>query len=147
MYNVSTQSSQLRTGWYSFTCPKCNKGSSVITYCEPGHSFTSSCAGDNDDDIEDLLYETMNEVWNSRVPPMPGIEYPEYLLDPATVMDKFVHLGNYLKKSDEGLKREACLAIIRIPTFLYLLADIMKKQIEGTYLNAFLFNCMRFIPG
>ena len=64
--------------------------------------------------------------------PLPGMEY---LLNPATVMDKFVHLGNYFKKSDEGLKREACLAIIRIPTFLYLLADIMKKQIEGMYLS------------
>ena len=80
-------------------------------------------------DLEDLLFETMDEVWRSRVPA--ATEDGPYLLDPLKIMNMFVHLAKFFEATDKALHEDACLIIIRIPTFLYLVANIMAKQIEG----------------
>ena len=80
-------------------------------------------------DLEDLLFETMDELWRSRIPA--AIEGGPYLLDPLKIMSMFVHLAKFFEATDKALHEEACLIIIRIPTFLYLVANVMAKQIEG----------------
>ena len=80
-------------------------------------------------DLEDLLFETMDELWRSRVPA--AIEGGPYLLDPLKIMSMFVHLAKFFEATDKALHKEASLIIIRIPTFLYLVANVMAKQIEG----------------
>ena len=80
-------------------------------------------------DLEDLLFETMDEIWRSRVPA--AIEGGSYLLDPLKVMSMFVHLAKFFEATDKALHEEACLIIIRMPTFLHLVANTMAKQIEG----------------
>lgn len=80
-------------------------------------------------ELEDLLYETMNEIWRSRVPA--AIEEGSYLLDPLKVMNMFAHLANFFGGTNEALHEEGCLLIIRTPAFLPLVANVMIKQIEG----------------
>lgn len=82
-------------------------------------------------DLEDLLFETMDEIWRSRVPAALELEEGAYLLDPMMVMNMFVHLAKFFEKTDESLHREASLLIIKMPVFLLLVANVMKKQIEG----------------
>jgi hypothetical protein len=83
-------------------------------------------------DLEDLLFETMDEIWRSRIPA--AIEDGSYLLDPSRVMSMFIHLVEFFEATDKALHEEACLIIIRMPTFLYLVANVMSKQIEGKLL-------------
>ena len=71
----------------------------------------------------------MDEIWRSRVPA--AIEGGSYLLDPLKVMSMFVHLAKFFGAIDKVLHEEACQIIIRMPTFLYLVANVMTKQIEG----------------
>ena len=80
-------------------------------------------------DLLDLLFETMDEIWRSRVPA--ATIQDGYLLDPLKVMSMFVHLAKFFEATDKSLHGEACLVIIRMPTFLYLVANVMAKQIEG----------------
>ena len=82
-------------------------------------------------DLEDLLFETMNEIWISRIPA--AIEGGSYLLDASKVTNMFAHLVNFFGTTDKALLEEACLQIIRTPAFLPLLANVMIKQVEGTY--------------
>ena len=83
-------------------------------------------------DLEDLLFETMDEIWRSRVPA--AIEGGPNLLDSSMVMSMFIHLVKFFEATDKALHEEACMIIIRMPTFLYLVANVMVKQIEGKML-------------
>ena len=79
--------------------------------------------------FEDLLYESMDEIWTSRAPL--ELQDGSHLLDPVKVMNTFAYLKDFFDKTDKALHEEACLIIIKIPTFLYLLANVLMKQIEG----------------
>lgn len=83
--------------------------------------------------LEELLFETMVEIWRSRVPA--AVEDGPYLLDPTQVMTMIVHLAKFFEATDKTLRAEACLMIIRVPTFLSLLANVLVKQIEGKELK------------
>ena len=96
-------------------------------------------AGNKHDEIDvkaelsellELLFETMDEIWRSRVPA--ATEDGSYLLDPMKIINMFAHLAKIFEATDKTLLKEACLLIIRLPTFLYLVANVMEKQIEGT---------------
>ena len=80
----------------------------------------------------DLLYETMDEIWRSRVPA--ALEGGSYLLDPHKIINMLAHLAKFFEAADKALQEEACQVIIRMPTFLYLVANVMEKQIEGMYI-------------
>lgn len=83
--------------------------------------------------LEDLLFEIMDDIWRSRVPP--ALENGPYLLDPMMVMSAFLPMANFFEanKANKDIQREACLLIIKMPTFLHLIANVLKKQLEGTY--------------
>ena len=82
-------------------------------------------------ELEDLLFETMNEIWSGRVPA--ALEDGPYLLDSTKIVSIFSHMANFFTKTDTALHRELCLLIIEIPTFLHLMANVMVKLIEGLY--------------
>lgn len=86
----------------------------------------------------------MDEIWRSKVPS--AIDDESYLLDPLKVMSMFVHLAKFFEATDKALHKEACLMIIKMPTFLYLIAKVVAKQIEGKQFSLFWHNyqCMHF---
>lgn len=89
----------------------------------------------------------MDEIWRSRIPT--ASDGGSYLLDPQMVMSMFIHLANFFEATDKARHEEACLIIIRMPTFLYLVANVMAKQIEGNLVLLFTcqihYWCMQFI--
>ena len=45
----------------------------------------------------------------------------------------FAHLDNFFRAIDKALCEEACQIIIEVPTFLSLIANVMKKQLQGKF--------------
>ncbi len=79
--------------------------------------------------LENLLFETMDEIWRSRVPA--AMEDGRYLLNPTSLVNMFYHVTKFFETTSAVVHKEACHLIIKMPTFLYLLANVMMKQLEG----------------